>query len=161
VAIHSNLSGGDEFVEATGFKLIGDSYVLERNTATGNAGAGFVLGISGNSDFFKTSVASFRQNNVIGNVGPGIVVWYHATISNFWGNNIFGNGVSRQLVFGLSGSNCGIWNGSGYRLQAQGSYWGAASGPGADPADAAGGGYPCDAGGSVTLPAPFASQYQY
>ena len=57
-----------------------------------------------------------------------------ATITD---NNIFGNGTT--------GSNCGLLNVSGTVLTAPNNFWGAASGPGPDPADAIGeacGGHP-------------------
>jgi hypothetical protein len=56
----------------------------------------------------------------------GIVVFgQDATMTD---NNIFGNGTT--------GSNCGVLNISGIALTVPNNFWGAASGPGLDPADA-------------------------
>src|SRR5262249_32048379 len=66
------------------------------------------------------------RNAVIGNGGYGIVVSSQdATITE---NNIFGNGTF--------GSNCGLLNGTGTVPMASNNFWGAARGPGPDPADA-------------------------
>ena len=84
-------------------------------TATGST-ALFILSGSGHE---------IRRNAVIGNAGVGILAQVNGvTIA---GNNIFGNGSN--------GANCGLVNLSGGTLVAQGNFWGAASGPGADPAD--------------------------
>jgi hypothetical protein len=114
------------------------------------------LGQSGITPY-KTSVSSFTHNTATGNTGPGIVLWQKTEVSNFSDNNIFGNSVSSLPIYGVMAPNCGIWNGSYNTVQATHSYWGAATGPGTDPADAVGG-YDCDKGGSVTLFAPFATE---
>jgi hypothetical protein len=48
-------------------------------------------------------------------------------------NNFFGNSVSSDGF----GKNCGLVNFTGETLSAVNSYWGASSGPGAEPADVA------------------------
>jgi hypothetical protein len=138
---------GFSLFDLGGFRL---NYVVEGNSAIGNIGAGFELGHEPISNL-PASVSSFRHNNAIGNAGPGILVFQVVNVSNFSRNNIYGNSISG------GNPNCGIWNQSGSKLNAAGNFWGAATGPGADPADAAGGA--CDQNGSVTSFKPFATQF--
>ena len=147
-------AGMGQFIDAAGFSISGTGFVIEGNEALSNAGAGFELG----SRPGAASVHSFQHNWAVGNVGPGVVLFSQVTVSNFWANNIFGNATSDQLVLGSVAKNCGIFNASGNALRATGSFWGSATGPGPDPADAAGGN--CDTGGSVTVFKPFASEFQ-
>ena len=82
---------------------------------------------------------------ILGNEGEGLrVLSRDATITQ---NNIFGNGTL--------GSNCGLLNLSGAVLSAPHNFWGAASGPGPDPADAVGAG--CGGNPDPTLVAPVAT----
>ena len=155
IAIHNGLNLND------GFLFIGNGHTISENIALGNIRAGFNIGGSGHtisdnaasgnffgfdlsfSGQFTHNVASsngdvggiiinnagiieIRRNAIIGNRGIGIQVFSRdATITE---NNIFGNGTTR--------SNCGLLNVSGTALMAPKNFWGAASGPGPDPADA-------------------------
>jgi|SRR5882724_539360 len=77
------------------------------------------------------------MDSTTGNEGIGIVVSGRDATLTITDNNIFGNGTLR--------SNCGLLNVSGIVLMAPNNFWGAASGPGPDPADAIGeacGGHP-------------------
>jgi parallel beta-helix repeat protein len=109
-----------------GFELTGSGQ-FTRNVASSNGDAGGII--------INVGVIEIRRNAVIDNSGDGIRVFSKdATITQ---NNIFGNGTS--------GSNCGLLNVSGTVLTAPNNFWGAASGPGPDPADAVGeacGGHP-------------------
>ena len=67
------------------------------------------------------------------------------------GNNIFGNGTTAILSGGDHGPNCGLVNLSGGSLIAQSNFWGAASGPGPDPADEV-----CNLSGATTVVDPVA-----
>jgi parallel beta-helix repeat protein len=91
------------------------------NVASGNAdGGGIIVNNAGIIEIFR--------NAVIGNEGTGIQVSNRdATITE---NNIFGNGTL--------GNNCGLLSLSGTVFMAPNNFWGAASGPGPDPADAVG-----------------------
>jgi len=91
-------------------------------------------------------------------VTAGIVLSKTAQASDFHGNNIFENGAAAHPDGGLVDLNCGILNASGNRLEATENFWGAVTGPGADPADASGGA--CDKNGSATVSKPFATEYQ-
>jgi hypothetical protein len=101
---------------------------LVRNTAIGN-GTGFNIGKS----------AEFTGNAAIGNGFAGVVLSPNAQVPLF-----------RDNAFIASHENCGVFNDSSLMLDASGNYWGAATGPGPDPADTI-----CDGAGSVTVTAPF------
>ena len=57
--------------------------------------------------------------------------------------------IFRNNSFAANTSNCGVRNFSG-TLNASANYWGAPTGPGADPADTA-----CDFDGATTVTTPF------
>lgn len=116
-----------------GYVGAGAGMVLTRNLAIDSATSGFNLG-----DF-----ASFTKNAAIGNRQQGLVLNSGSTPGVLTGNAFIGNGT-----FG----NCGISNNSGTTVTATGNYWGAPTGPGADPADQA-----CDGVGSLTVTAPFST----
>jgi hypothetical protein len=151
-------NGLQEFVVSAGFMIQGAGFVLDGNSALGNAGAGFVFGHEPNSNL-PASVLSFRHNDASGNVGPGVVLFAGSKVGNFSANNIFGNATTDKPVLGSSAKNCGIVNASGGALQAAANFWGAPSGPGPDPADAVSGPN-CDRNGSVTSFKPFATEFQ-
>jgi nitrous oxidase accessory protein NosD len=101
---------------------LGVSMRLVHNTVAGNVrsgaagkGAGFDL---------QGDIAEVSGNVVLGN-GTGVIV-RTTPIASF-----------RNNAFIASTTNCGVQNLSDGTLVAAGNYWGAASGPGADPADAA------------------------
>ena len=80
-------------------------------------------------------------NTVTRNSGPGIN--FSPVINRtglvFTGNNIYANGLQPVASFPLA-SNCGVWLGPGETIVAERNFWGAPTGPGADPADAVCGG---------------------
>jgi parallel beta-helix repeat protein len=164
IAMHNGLNLND------GFLILGSGHTISKNSALGNIRAGFSISGSGHTvsdnmatgNFFgfelsfsgqfthnvassngdaggliinNAGVIEIRRNAVTGNRGIGLQVFNRdATITE---NNIFGNGTT--------GSNCGLLNVSGTVLMAPKNFWGAASGPGPDPADAVGeacGGHP-------------------
>lgn len=91
------------------------------DVASGNRGKGFNFGAGGGSGHTLLGIAS------IGNGGPGIDVDIPGV--TITGGNVFGNDDP---------ANCGVT--ATVPVTATGNFWGAASGPGADPADLA-----CDA----------------
>ena len=129
------------------FFQVGEDLVAQFNTATNNEEAGFVLLGSGHQ---------FRNNLAVGNRGAGILVFeideFPTRKIEVHANNIFGN---LSLGGDNSEAGCGLINGSQFEIDARNNYWGAASGPGSDPADKAGG--ICDRQpNSVTIVQPFA-----
>lgn len=110
----------------------GSNLVLTGNVASANGSEGFFL--NGN-DLVLTG------NAALGNV-TGIYTFSSATITQ---NNLYGNDAT----------NCGLVNDSGGPLDATNNFWGAATGPGPDPADDV-----CDVPNtnSTTLVTPFATQ---
>jgi hypothetical protein len=141
--VKGNLAKANSF---TGFGILGGAYsVITKNVAVGNLGYGFFLAIPG------ASLASFTKNAAVGNADAGVFVAATGTAPaslTVAQNTIYGNGVHPQYP----PTNCGlVTQNSGVEtltVDADGNYWGAATGPGADPADAAGG--TCSAG-TVTL----------
>lgn len=109
---------------------------LIRNVAVGNETATIVG--SGEGFSLTGTVAEFTRNVAMGNV-HGVTLGTTTPIPAFSGNAFSGNT-----------SNCGIRNFTAGTLNAAGNFWGAASGPGGDPADAA-----CDFGSAITVTTPF------
>ena len=96
---------------------------LTRNLVTGNTGEGVFLSGDGHV---------FTRNALRGNRGSGVLVESADTGTlTVTGNTFVGNGTF--------GSNCGLEINAttGDPLVATGNFWGAASGPGDDPADLA------------------------
>jgi parallel beta-helix repeat protein len=122
-----------------GFAVSGGPFQFRQNTVVGNTGVGFIVTNSGGP--FEGGHL-FRENSVIGNRDPGFVFTGRGN-NTVRRNNIFGNG------------DCGIFNQSNFVVTATQNFWGLPSGPGVDPADAAG--PPCDARGSTTVTTPFAT----
>lgn len=125
----------------TGFFLLSENVlVVRRNVATGND-VGFTLSGSGHI---------LRQNSAVGNRNYGILI-EHAVADGppiaVTQNNIFGNNK-----VALAGNvNCGVLNETEAVVAATNNFWGAATGPGANPADDA-----CDVGGGQIIHDPFA-----
>jgi len=160
VAIGSGTNGNDAF------SIDGSGHAISHNVALGNARAGFGVHGSGHvvsdnvasgnrfgfdltfSGQFTHNVASsngdtggiavnargldIHRNAINGNEGRGIMVF--SSDMPLTENNIFGNGTNED--------NCGIINNTGTVLMAPNNFWGAATGPGPDPADAVCGGHP-------------------
>lgn len=110
--------------------------LIHHNTVAGND-----IGIASNSwssEFPPSAGPLLYRNSLIGNQrfgimvtsGPGLPV---RTVVRE--NNFIGNALAIPPEF--FGPNCGLANFTGQTLNAANSYWGAASGPGPDPADVA------------------------
>lgn len=130
-ALTSNVAsnnGGDRFSTGNGFNIVGSGHTITSNTASANhPGFGFALETSSGTEF--------RRNAALGNaIGIGVVDDGSAVMIQ---NNIFGNRF------------CGLQT-NGVAVNAPNNFWGAATGPGADPADD-------DCGGNIVT-APFASK---
>jgi parallel beta-helix repeat protein len=124
-----------------GFALNGNGFLLKNNTITAN---GEGIGTGGNFAGGYTIV----RNTIVGNQFAGIHFGFDTASSQVHENNIFGNGDFVE--------NCGVINESPNAMNATNNYWGAASGPGPNPADNAGPDSSCDVSGSNTTVEPFA-----
>ena len=142
--------------QGDGFAMSGVSHVFSGNTATANAGNGFNI-LSGSSLLFTHNVVvgnnqgisdmsidatsgTLNGNSFIGNRDVGILM--SSALFSITKNNIFGN-------VGSSGDDCGIETTTS-SIAAPGNFFGAATGPGAAPANGV-------CGGTVTA-APFATK---
>ena len=114
-----------------GFHIFGQVQ-FTKNVASGNRSFGL---------FGSGSVLEIRRNSFLGNGGPGISLSGHSTVTDIIDNNIFGNG------------SCGLQNFTATLVTASGNFWGAATGPGSDPADAV-----CNDASSTTIVEPVAAQ---
>jgi hypothetical protein len=101
-----------------GFYVIESEIVLEKNLAVGNSGDGFGV---------AAAQADFQSVVSVGNGGAGLLVDSDGS-ARINGSTLMGNGRTAS-------ANCGVVNKSTGALNANGNYWGAATGPGADPAD--------------------------
>jgi len=118
-----------------GFNFSGTGHQLRGNVAAGNAVDGFLV--------TDTTGILLSANAIHGNGRRGIRLSNNGT-ATISGNNIYGNDPT--------GIWCGLLNGSGNAIVAENNFWGAATGPGADPADDV-----CNTGaGSSTTTAPLA-----
>jgi hypothetical protein len=137
-----------------GFEFDGSNNSVNKCVASGN-GSGFLVSVNGllvpatgitftndiavgnGAGFNIFGTAVLTSDSAIDNWEVGVVLraGAAATISN---SNVFGNAT-------LQPSNCGLQNFSGAATVVSKTYWGAATGPGADPADAI-----CDFNGSAT-----------
>ena len=96
-------------------------------------------------------------NTIVGNDETGIEIISASSRTEIKRNNIYGNGVAGINTAAGHAVGCGIVDYSGpIVVSAANNYWGAASGPGVDPADKAGPGSGCDLAGSRTQVQPFA-----
>src|SRR4029077_3959834 len=136
--VHGNASIGN----ADGFAVVNSSHVrLTDNVSTGNI---FGYSLFGDADLDHSAA--------IGNASGVIRVDQGSNTVRISRSNIFGNGDSNQvLAQGIPRANCGVINSSGQPITATDNFWGAASGPGPNPADEI-----CDVGSSTTIFAPFA-----
>jgi hypothetical protein len=155
VVLTGNLAKGNTGMGGEGgFRLDGLSgAVVTKNSAIANGAAGFELWL------YPSETFTFSKNTALGNA-RGLQI--NANTSSgpvsvaITKNNFFGNGD----LTGLSapyGPNCGLVVrndavANPVTVNAAGNFWGAATGPGPNPADAAGGA-DCswDSGGGITL----------
>jgi len=142
VVVEDNLALGNQ---SSGFEIEDGGARLRRNAALGNALDGFTLSddcvLEGNVAAGNVrGVTLFglgntlRGNAIVGNEGVGVFVADGAG-GEIVGNSVFGNhaGADPSLSPGL---NCGVALDVATPPLLGGNFWGAASGPGADPADA-------------------------
>jgi len=164
----------------TGFAMGGSGHLASGNLATSNSVDGFVVNdgvhvITGNmtsangrNGFFLSGENQLTGNIASANGSFGLeVLWGQHVLS---GNAIHGNqsvgillgdgtsrisAISQNNIFGNDPvSNCGLWNLSWpSTISATKNFWGAASGPGAAPADNV-----CNGAGSSTMTAPPATK---
>lgn len=128
--VRKNHISGSLFI---GVRMLGEQAIIVGNSVT-NAGDGILLG---------DGAATVTGNAAHGN-NNGIVVGHGSGFDvdrlKIHGNNLFGN-------------DCGIHVSYVSGLDATKNYWGASTGPGAEPADGL-----CGFGGSSTTTAPFATK---
>ena len=146
---------------SVGFLVDAGGSQFHRNIATGNRQAGFEVRaneiespIPGSEPILQGGDNHFVLNTVTGNRGVGFLFGGDPATNILRANNIFGNlgnTVQNQA------ENCGVLNESGAVQIAKGNYWGAATGPGRDPADKAGPNSGCDIAGE-TVVVPFATR---
>lgn len=121
----------------SGFEVGGSGISFTGNSAHANGGAGFSLLGTG---------LRLTGNSIVGNRGNGIFIGAFAGDIQITKSNIFGNSLPGNNSFG-------VFNAAG-QIQATGNFWGAATGPGSDPADD----IFDDAVDSQTVFAPFATK---
>lgn len=125
-----------------GFQIFGAGHTVKGNVSSGNyaASPGFWIAGSGHA---------VSRNAARGNEGPGIYVNPGSSALTITQNDLYGNGRHDTLT-GVP--NCGLFNDSGTTITATDNFWGAATGPGPDPADDV-----CNGSGSTTITSPFAT----
>lgn len=135
------ITGNTAVSNNQGFSLVSENALVVRgNLAIGND-IGFIINGSGHI---------LQRNSAVGNRNYGI--WIARVVNNgapiaVNQNNIFGNNTAA-----LNGNvNCGVLNGTAAAVDATKNFWGAPTGPGANPADDA-----CDVGGGQIIHTPFA-----
>jgi parallel beta-helix repeat protein len=125
-----------------GFTVSCTQCTVSHNVATANDGEGFA--VDGSANTVRDNVAVRNGSNGFDIDGSGHTVRHNSAIANgaagflvftsdlvITANNIFANAVAQPGP----GRNLGLHNRSLADLTAGGNYWGAATGPGADPAD--------------------------
>jgi hypothetical protein len=122
--------------------------LIHHNTVAGND-----IGIASNAwspDKLPSAGPVFYRNTLIGSQRFGIMVQSGPPVRTLVReNNFIGNALGIPPEF--FGPNCGLANFTGETLNATNSYWGAATGPGPDPADVA-------CGNDPVITTPFATR---
>jgi parallel beta-helix repeat protein len=160
----STVTGNTATANTNSGFFLSNNNTANANAATGNAVRGFELHDSstatgnaatdnGHEGFgvFPVGTVTVTGNESIGNRGPGVFAGSGSsaivTQNNLYGNNdppfAFGTGTF---------TNCGLLNDSGGAITATNNFWGAATGPGPNPADNV-----CDVSGTTDF-APFATK---
>jgi hypothetical protein len=117
------------------------------NIAVGNGDKGIVLGTATT----LSAMPIARRNVATGNRRGGIFIGGAVQVTE---SNIFGNGVILDGIGPGGGTlNCGITYAASLTIPAENNFWGASTGPGADPADAA-----CNKGTGSIDTVPFATK---
>jgi hypothetical protein len=149
----------------TGFLLNGDFTIVKANVASSYPTAGFwvigqrnqlIANVASDNDvgFYIVPplggiATTMVADSAIGNRKAGVEIddplSYGVALSVI-SSNLFGNGGDPTLA----NPNCGILNTTTSAITATRNFWGSASGPGADPADAA-----CNSGGGSITTTPF------
>jgi parallel beta-helix repeat protein len=141
-----------------GFDVGGSGGKISGNRSTRNTGAGFVIQGTGHTVTGNLAIGNNRYgillagttdlhlsgNAVVGNDNSGIHVNPGITGVEINRNSILGNNAG--------GNNCGL-EVDGSAVDATNNFWGAATGPGADPADRV-----CLTGGGSATVTPFAAR---
>ena len=168
---------GNQVVSASGvfntfigiFAQGAGSVLIEGNQAMGWGGSGISVVGSGKTvrrnqvSLNAFGIRGFGDNTITYNIATanaiGVDLWGDITATR---NAAYGNSLGFQVNFGFRGTfeennifsnvSCGLSNHLSVLL-APHNYWGAATGPGSDPADAI-----CDSTGSTTLFAPVATR---
>lgn len=143
-----------------GFYIDGGEYVIISNVAIDNGGDGF--DVVGGEIVFKNNIASANGNTGFFLTGSGIMLTNNVAVANrYFGIEAYGGRmtINKSNIYGnnnqswLGYTNCGLVNWRGV-MKVENNFWGAATGPGADPADEI-----CNAGAaSTTLFTPFAAR---
>jgi len=137
-----HLFGNQAIDNGSGFFVVGDGHLLEFNVALSNRGAGFVLAGHGQRFYDNQSIGNgggidvngggdvrIVHNAFIGNLQQGLKVLNQTFGLAVVQNNFFGNGTR------FDAANLGLLADPGPRVNATNNFWGAATGPGPDPAD--------------------------
>ena len=136
------LTGNAAAASGSGFLVHGTTHTLRGNVATGNIGFGFEV-----SAVKSPSGTTLTRNAARGNAEGGVLLVVDATVVN---NNMYGNNEGTSATYSLT--NCGLVNDTGGAVTATNNFWGATTGPGANPADDV-----CNTTGSTTTTAPVAA----
>ena len=140
--------------DGDGFQFAGDNVIASDNAASSNTLDGFVCFAFGGSvqksvssgnagNGFTATFADFEFRSIAA-VGNGLAgVLFDFGTGSVTGASLIGNGRTDAM-------NCGLMNNSGGAIVATGNYWGAATGPGADPADDV-----CNGTSATTTTTPF------
>jgi parallel beta-helix repeat protein len=127
-----------------GFDQQGDDVVYRGNAALGNGEFGFDLN-SGDRTLLTGNLANsnrngvhvegsdtvLTRNSIVGNLGVGVVVEAGGTPLTIAESNLVGNNASPDPAV----TNCAVTSLAPGPLSVATNFWGAATGPGADPAD--------------------------
>jgi parallel beta-helix repeat protein len=123
----NTVAGNTVVSNLVGILLFGTGHLVTDNIVTHNRVNGIELGPPGTD-------LKVNGNTIVRNRGAGVQVQparpgdYAGTLIT--GNNVYGNGL-------VTSANCGVENQHAELVKAERNYWGAATGPGANPADSA------------------------
>jgi hypothetical protein len=147
-----------------GIEVMGTGHSLISNTGQGAENETGSIGISGSGHALTNNILLMGTNGMTINASSGVIIRGNSLLAgrgitlnpgsnvainenNFFGhNNLYGRPDPAT-------ANCAVFNYSGASVDATNNFWGAASGPGPNPADEV-----CDGPGSSTVVAPFATQ---
>ena len=114
---------------ADGILLAHTPVLVYRNVVTSNARG---IMVNGWSDSHPPSAGPLiAHNTVVASREAGVYFNGGPALPRLRSNNLYGNGLDHSELY----DNCAFANYSGSAVDAIGTYWGAITGPGADPAD--------------------------